>query len=106
MPLYTYNCTGCADIFEMYFKRDEYVENPPCPSCFTRTTHREYTRDRVHSSVKLSDSELKTVGHLADRNRDSMSSDQKEELTYKHNVYKYNKPKPELPRGMSWAKRK
>jgi hypothetical protein len=56
--------------------------------------------------VKKADSELKTIGDLANRNADRMSEDQKRSLYMKHNDYKEHKieTKP-LPKGMSYKKK-
>ena len=59
----------------------------------------------LSSSVVKSDSELGTVGDLANRNRDRLTNDQKAALDHKHNEYKDHKLKDELvkglPKGMS-----
>lgn len=57
------------------------------------------------SSVKKSNSELKTIGDLANRNRDRMSDDQKAALYAKHNDYKEHKEENRLPAGMSRIKK-
>lgn len=59
-----------------------------------------------NTSVKKSDSELKTIGDLAKRNRDRMSNDHKQHLHEKHNSYKERKieTKP-LPKGMKYIKK-
>jgi len=55
----------------------------------------------ISGSVKKSDSELKTVGDLANRNRDKLSSDEKEYLHNKHNKNKDKDLEKQLPKGMS-----
>tara|TARA_B100001939_G_scaffold324486_1_gene316538 strand:+ start:1905 stop:2138 length:234 start_codon:yes stop_codon:yes gene_type:complete len=59
----------------------------------------------INSSVKKSDTELKTLGDLANRNRDKMSEDHKKALDAKHTAYQDAKLKDELtkelPKGMS-----
>jgi hypothetical protein len=57
------------------------------------------------SSVIKSDSELKTLGDLANRNRDRMSEDQKQSLYEKHNAYKEQGPTQDLPKGMTRMKK-
>jgi hypothetical protein len=51
--------------------------------------------------VKLASSEIKTLGHLAHRNAETMSEDQKNELYRKHNSYKEVVPDKPLPKGMN-----
>lgn len=55
----------------------------------------------LNTSVKLSDSDVKTLGHLAKRNSDKMSEDQKQHLHDKHNKYKDSNIEINLPNGMS-----
>lgn len=60
----------------------------------------------IASSVKKSDTELKTIGDLAKRNSERMSDDQKQDLHIKHNSYKDNKEQTkELPKGMQYTKK-
>ena len=58
----------------------------------------------LNSSVKKSDSELKTLGDLANRNRDRMSDDHKIALNKNYNDYKQASQK-ELPTGMTRMKK-
>jgi hypothetical protein len=55
--------------------------------------------------IRKSDSELKTIGDLANRNRDKMSNDHKSYLQEKHNEYKDTELAKELPKGMSKIKK-
>lgn len=73
-----------------------------CPSCQTAMC-RSYTHDlpSVGASVRKSDSELKTIGDLANRNRDRMTDEQKQALYKKHNAYKEEPSTKELPKGMT-----
>lgn len=108
MPTYSYNCDNCQLFFELYFSISEYKEHPKCPSCLSKKTNRDYSVDLITlaSSVKKADSELKTIGDLANRNRDRMSEDQKAELYRKHNDYKENKIEERpLPSGMTRMKK-
>ena len=59
----------------------------------------------LNSSVRKSDSELKTLGDLADRNRDRLSNDQKTEMHQKQNEYKDQDLVKQLPKGMSRMKK-
>jgi putative FmdB family regulatory protein len=107
MPSYSYQCNSCNKKFELFFAIKDYEEKPRCEYCNNTDTNRLY-RDDVLSqvaSVKKSDSELKTLGDLANRNRDRLSSDQKQELNQKHNAYKEESPKKQLPSGMTRLKK-
>lgn len=107
MPTYSYICDKCNHEFELFFHIREYTENPKCAKCNSKKTHRCYMKDieSQHMSVKKADSELKTLGDLANRNRDRMSEDQKNALYKKHNAYKEEESTKELPTGMSRMKK-
>jgi len=102
MPTYSYRCTSCNSCFELFFHMQDYISNPVC-DCGSNNTERNYVQDfsSIIGSVRKSDSELKTVGDLANRNRDRLSEDQKLALQKKHNDYKEQQSTKELPRGMS-----
>lgn len=107
MPNYSYQCNKCNKIFELFFYIKDYIENPKCIHCNSKTTTRCYIMDVAtqSTSVRKSDSELKTIGDLANRNRDKMSEDQKNELYHKHNEYKEAGSESPLPKGMKRLKK-
>jgi hypothetical protein len=106
MPEYTYECNNCESIFSLVCSISEYKEHPKC-DCGSKKTCRRYVEDclTINGNVKKSDSELKTVGDLANRNRDRMSEDQKRHLYHKHNSYKEQVSDKALPKGMSRIKK-
>lgn len=106
MPTYTYICNKCNNKFELFFNIADYLEHPKC-KCGSQKTNRSYEDDMttISSSVKKADSELKTVGDLANRNRDRMSEDHKHSLYMKHNSYKEQESIKDLPSGMSRIKK-
>ena len=55
--------------------------------------------------IYRTDSELTTIGELADRNRDRMSEDHKESLFNKHNEYRRGKD-GKMPKDVKYRKRK
>lgn len=103
MPTYTFNCENCSQVFELYLTISEYSVKQKCPSCNSSKIIRDYLSDcsTISTSVKKSDSELKTLGDLANRNRDRMTEDQKQNLNRKHNEYKDTGSQKELPKGMT-----
>jgi putative FmdB family regulatory protein len=107
MPTYSYYCDNCNQEFELFFYIKDYIEEPPCSLCNHNKTHRYYIKDvsTQSASVRKSDNELKTIGDLANRNRDRLSDDQKAELHSKHNSYKEHKEEKPLPKGMSRMKK-
>lgn len=106
MPTYTYSCGSCGKKFEMFFYISDYNPTPTCLFCSNPKTERSYIDDisSVQGSVIKSDSELKTIGDIANRNRDRLSNDQKQELYHKHNSYKESVDNP-LPKGMNRVKK-
>lgn len=107
MPTYSYYCNDCNCEFELFYYIKDYISNPKCIECESNNTNREYTKDvsTQSTSVKKADSELKTIGDLANRNRDRLSEDEKQSLYKKHNDYKENKEEKPLPKGMTRMKK-
>jgi hypothetical protein len=108
MPEYTFKCEECESTFSVVIHMSEYDQKIKkkqikCNSCHSKMITRDYRTDcmSISGSVKKSDTELRTVGDLADRNRDRMSNDQKHELHTKHNSYKETSSEKPLPAGMS-----
>lgn len=107
MPSYSYTCLNCNCCFELFAYIKDYDPNPKCSSCNSKKTERNYITDlqTINASVKKSDSELRTIGDLANRNRDKLSEDQKLELHNKHNSYKEQQSDKPLPKGMTRLKK-
>lgn len=107
MPTYSYSCEKCSNHFELFFYIRDYQEQPQCPACKSKKTCRRFLDDvsTLNASVKKADSELKTLGDLANRNRDRMSEDQKQSLHEKHNAYRDDQVLQDLPKGMSRMKK-
>lgn len=107
MPEYSFICENCKNHFSIYCSISDYNSKARCLKCKSTKTHRDYNIDisSMVSSIKKSDSELKTIGDLANRNSDRMSADQKRDLYIKHNIYKEDAAPKELPKGMSRIKK-
>lgn len=104
MPCYSYICEKCNHHFEIVCTISNYKEQIDCELCHKKdNVHREYKLDlsNINTSVIKSDNELKTIGDLANRNRDRMTDDHKASLHEKHNSYKEVQSTKELPKGMS-----
>jgi putative FmdB family regulatory protein len=81
MPTYQYECKNCHHEFEQYQSiHDDALLR--CPNCDQHQLFRVITGG-IYVSVKKSDSELK-LHHLADRNRDRLSNDEKKHLEIKN----------------------
>lgn len=107
MPTYSYHCENCSINFELFAYISDYIENPKCIECQSKNTYRRYVDDVLtqNASVRKADSELKTIGDLANRNRDRMTTDEQQALYKKHNDYKEEVPQKALPTGMSRIKK-
>ena len=107
MPTYSYFCNKCNSEFELFSYIKDYKEHPKCILCKSCQTDRRIVKDArtLNSSVRKADSELKTLGDLAQRNTDRMSDDYKQHLYMKHNSYKDEKDLKPLPSGMSRMKK-
>lgn len=107
MPNYTYHCLDCNKNFELFSYIKDYNANPCCIYCNNLNTIRSIVEDVItqNTSVKKADNELKTIGDLANRNRDRLSDDQKQNLQQKHNAYKNDTPQKQLPSGMTRIKK-
>lgn len=107
MPTYSYVCNKCKSEFELFFYIKDYQNHPKCSECSSIKTDRLYAKDVAtqSSSIRKSDTELKTLGDLANRNRDKMSEDEKIALHDKHNSYKDEPSTSELPKGMKRLKK-
>jgi hypothetical protein len=106
MPEYTYNCDKCDRVFTIICSISQYQDNVLCTKCNNQCI-RAYNIDMptIQGAIKLAASEIKTLGHLAQRNTETMTQDQKDELYRKHNSYKENAPEKPLPKGMKRLKK-
>jgi putative FmdB family regulatory protein len=108
MPTYTYFCEFCNKSFDLFANINDYKDKVRCDSC-NKICGRNYQEDMLtlNSSVKKSDSELKTLGDLAQRNTEKFSNDYKAELQRKHYSNRGKEdPNTVLPDGMSRIERK
>ena len=75
MPLYDYQCSDCEEIVEIQHRMQE---SPilTCGACGKGTLHKMPSKP-LYASVRASKSELRTLGHLAERNAEGMSDDER-----------------------------
>jgi len=106
MPTYTYQCSKCENVFEIFSSIADYKDTVKCSEC-KRQAHRMYVDDllTLNGSVRKADSELKTIGDLARRNSEKFSDDYKAHLHEKHNAYKETPSTNTLPKGMTRMKK-
>jgi len=92
MPIYEYSCPKHGN-FEVVNTYHNVQQKEKCPAkrckklCF-----RDYQSENVTGFVKLSNNQVKTLRHLADRNRDSLKKEKEFELYKKHNDYRFKEP--------------
>ena len=78
---------------------DYAVSDVKCPQCESSNIARDFSADLPTSTVVKADTEIK-LGHLAHRNTERMSNDEKMALALKNNAYKYEGEDKDLPTGM------
>ena len=83
MPQYTFLCKSCQETFEIVQSMSKYTGKAPCPKCKKQSKTRDYLKDKTFGFM----AQPTTVGGLADRHADKMSTDQKESLQAKHTEY-------------------
>lgn len=107
MPTYTYKCPSCNKVFEILSSIKDYQDTISCVECSCKKASRCLVQDveTLNGSVKLGDNELKTLGHLAQRNTERMSEDHKQSIWEKNNAYKETPSDKPLPKGMSRLKK-
>lgn len=72
-----------------------------CPICHANTIERNFEEDLPTNQIVKGDTEIK-VGHLAKRNTERFSEDEKEAIYRKNNAYKFAPPDRDLPAGMEY----
>ena len=83
---------------------NEYTDKQSCPSCRKRkTVFRNFEEDQTHASVVLSLSEVKTLGHYADKQTKKYGKAKCEEMAREIKTKKVEGG--ELPAGMSRMER-
>ena len=100
MPTYSYLCDRCGP-FEVKIPINDYdpKKATKCIKCGL-LSFRDFATDviSIHTYVNPGDGEVK-LGHLAQRNSERLSQDEKKHLDDKHNEYRRKKDGT-LPKGM------
>ena len=103
MPTYEYHCKNCLKDFEVFQNIQDFCLINTCPICKQQTAVMRFTPQNCY--VKLADSEIKTLGHLASRNSENKSSDEIASIKRKNMEYRHKGPDKPLPPGMSRIKK-
>ena len=107
MPEYSFECDNCKKTFSVNCSISDYSNNRIiCQYCKSNKINRDLMTDISggYFAVRKHDSELKTIGDLANRNSDRFSEDKKNHLFHKHNEYRKDSD-GKLPEGMSRIKK-
>jgi putative FmdB family regulatory protein len=107
MPEYSFVCEQCDKTFEVKCSISEYDNgNFKCAHCGSKKIYRNLMSDisNGYFAIRKHDSELKTIGDLANRNSDRFSEDKKNHLFHKHNDYRKDN-EGKLPDGMTRIKK-
>jgi putative FmdB family regulatory protein len=98
MPTYSYKCPTCSTKFELVCPIREYRALSSCPTCH-QLASRDYVTDWDSMGILK---EPVTLGMLAERNSNKLSSDAKKEMLRKQREYlKTEGNSMELPAGAS-----
>lgn len=107
MPKYSFLCESCGKSFHIDCSIKDYCDTKiVCAHCNSDNISRDFQSDISSSyfSIKKHDSELKTIGDLANRNSERFSEDKKNYLFNKHNEYRKDEH-GKLPEGMTRIKK-
>lgn len=100
MPTYEFHCKKCKKNFEEFRSFKDFVEITTCPTCKKETA--TLVLGMPFINIRLATSEIRELGHLAARNSEVFSEDQKTMLTEKHKTKKDDAPR-DLPSGIKRA---
>jgi putative FmdB family regulatory protein len=98
MPTYVYQCDACEHCFEIVQKMQDKAKRK-CVECGKYKLYRVPQLPMV--AIKLAKSEIKTLGHLASRNRETMGHDTLQEREAKDQE-SYNRGKPKKKEVPWW----
>ena len=101
MPEYSYYCDDCSHRWSIICHMAEYKDKVTCEECKTDThVFRDFAKDEIHTSVNLSLSEVKTLGHYADKQSKKYGKWKCEDMSREFKTKKVEGG-GELPAGMS-----
>lgn len=105
MPEYSFYCEGCSNKWSIIASMKEYTPEQACPECKkVKNVFRDFLEDEVYSAVTLSLSEVKTLGHYADKQAEKYGKWKCEDMIADFKTKK-EEPKANLPDGMSRMER-
>ena len=101
MPEYSYCCENCQHKWSIVCTMSAYKDKPECPSCEQeQKVFRDFNEDQIHTSVPLSLSDVKTLGHYADKQTQKYGKWKCEDMVRDFKTKKAEEGR-ELPAGMS-----
>ena len=96
MPTYTYWCKKCLQHFTVSCSIPDYNPNAVCAYCHSNEmVLRDFAKDDVHTNSRLSLSDIKTLGHYAERQTLEFGKYKVEDMRQKFKTKKDDKPLPE-----------
>ena len=105
MPEYSFYCEGCSNKWSLVSSISDYTPKQKCPECKKKkTVFRNFAEDEVYSAIALSLSEVKTLGHYADKQTKQYGKWKCEDLAAEFKTKK-DEPTESLPDGMSRMER-
>jgi hypothetical protein len=91
MAVYSFICSNPScntNVFEDRCSIAEYTGLAHCPECGVSSDQRDFEADFPHFDVRLAESEISKIGHLAKRHGERMSVD---EITVRENANRTKK---------------
>ena len=105
MPEYSFYCEACSNKWSLVSSMEDYTPKQKCPECKKKkSVFRDFSEDKVYSAVALSLSEVKTLGHYADKQTKQYGKWKCEDLAADFKTKK-DEPTESLPDGMSRMER-
>ena len=100
MPEYSFFCESCSHKWSIVCSMSQYTDKQSCPSCRKRkTVFRDFLADDVYGGYNYSLSEVKTLGHYADKQTKKYGKTKCEDMIGEFKTKK-TQGGGELPEGM------
>jgi len=101
MPEYSYSCDSCQHDWSLVCSMSDYSDKRRCPECKkSKNVHRNYAEDNIYGAYSYSLSEVKTIGHYADKQTKKYGNEKVDHMLGEQRTKKIDINKP-LPEGMS-----
>jgi putative FmdB family regulatory protein len=105
MPEYSYSCDSCQHDWSLFCSMSDYKAKRRCPKCKqSKEVHRNFSEDNIYGAYSYSLSEVKTIGHYADKQTQKYGKEKVANMLADQKTKKIEVDK-DLPAGMSRMER-